>query len=336
VTAQSVVGVVVPYYQREAGILGRALRSIALQEGVEGIAILVVVVDDASPAPADAEIEGLDGQLPFRIQTIVQSNAGPAAARNRGIEALPVARYIAFLDSDDEWRKDHLRRAVRALSTGFDVYFSDFLQPGVDVTAFKRAGRIEPSAHPRIGGLEDLHAYAGDMFDQVLTGNVIGTPTVVYDRQRFPTVLFRPEYTNAGEDYLFWIDLARGGARFAFSSRVEVDCGFGVNVYAGAGWGTETHFLRLHNEMKYRKAVLREFALTAIQRAKIHSDVARLRRAMSRDMLHRITHRRAMPITWLRAHARLDPLTFAALPYHSFGLVLEAVGKDRNRTIDGD
>ena len=43
--------VVIPYYQREPGILRRALASIAAQRDCP-LPIHVIVVDDASPAPA--------------------------------------------------------------------------------------------------------------------------------------------------------------------------------------------------------------------------------------------------------------------------------------------
>ncbi len=322
------IGVVIPYFQREPGILARALRSVARQTGVTNVR--VVVVDDASPVPARDAVATLGPGLPFDLDIIVQPNGGPGAARNRGIVALPEdTRYIAFLDSDDEWSDDHLARGAFTLSKGFDVYFADLLQLGANVAAFRRAGRITPAEHPVIDGLPGLHAYAGDMFDQVLTGNVIGTPTVVYDRQRFPDLRFRPEYQNAGEDYLFWIDLARAGARFAFSETCDVTCGAGVNVFAGAGWGTPTHFLRLHNEMKYRKAILDQFPVSAAQRHHLRAIVADLRRAMARDLVHRVVRRKPLPMAWVRAHARLDPLTYASLPWHGARLLVSGFERKR-------
>lgn len=58
----------------------------------------VIVVDDGSTDGTAAYVSSLEGTVSF----IQQTNAGPAAARNRGAE---VARgtYLAFLDSDDLW-----------------------------------------------------------------------------------------------------------------------------------------------------------------------------------------------------------------------------------------
>src|SRR5262249_24287065 len=152
------------------------------------------------------------------------------------------------------WAVDYLSRAVSALSAGFDVYFSDLLHLGQTVSAFKRAGRIDLSKHPALAAGKDLYAYDGDMLDQIMRGNVIGTSTVVFDRLKYPNVRFREEYYSAGEDYLCSMDFANRGARFVFSSQCETKYGRGVNVYTGAQWGTARHLERVHNEFKYRRA----------------------------------------------------------------------------------
>lgn len=141
-TPFSAIGVVIPYYQREAGILARALRSVARQRDVQDV--LVVVVDDSSLAPAARDITEIQEGFPFPIEVIVQPNAGPGAARNRALDALAGrVHYVAFLDSDDEWSDDHLACALLALHQGFDVYFADHLQLNAEVSAFRRARRID-------------------------------------------------------------------------------------------------------------------------------------------------------------------------------------------------
>ena len=249
------LAVVIPFYQRTEGLLAAALASILAQRDVADVRI--VVVDDSSPISAASEVARL-GRTSVPIEIVMQPNAGPAAARNRGLDALGSdVHRVAFLDSDDAWTEGHLANATRALDDGNDFYFSDLYQPGQTVGGFARGGRIDVDAHPRIGPDGTLHRYVGDMFDQIISGNIIGTSTVVYDFDRFRAQRFDEAFFSAGEDYLFWIACARSGARFCFSSTIEVQYGYGVNVYAGSGWGTDGYLRRIQNEMRYRKRLVR-------------------------------------------------------------------------------
>lgn len=320
------ITVVIPYFQREPGILRRALRSIASQVDCP-LPVHVVVVDDSSPISAKAEVEAAD-PMPCPVSIIMQANGGPGAARNTGIAGAPMGtRYIAFLDSDDEWSPHHLSRAVAVLQAGFDFYFADLLQLGAAVTAFVRAGRIDPAAHPLISGPHsNIHAYEGDMLDQIIRGNVIGTSTVVYDAERFAGLRFKVEFFSAGEDYLFWLDIASAGARIAFSSECEATYGRGVNVYSGAGWGTDEHLRRIHDEVRFKKVMLRRYSLSAAQVTHIDGSITSLRGAFARDLVHRLSHRKKLPISLLAAHFRLDPAALIQVPLVAAASVLKRLG----------
>jgi hypothetical protein len=103
------VSVVVTLYNK-AQYLKRCLQSICAQtfSGFE-----LIVVDDGS-TDAGEQIARTFGDA--RIRLIQQQNAGPGAARNRGL-AEAQGEYVAFLDADDEWLPDYLSRAVIALDT---------------------------------------------------------------------------------------------------------------------------------------------------------------------------------------------------------------------------
>ena len=101
--------VVIPYYQKQAGILQRALGSVFAQTFQD---FDVVIVDDQSPFPIETDLETLSDEQRSRIRVIKQPNAGPGGARNTGLDAVPAQTdFVAFLDSDDLWTPDHLQNA---------------------------------------------------------------------------------------------------------------------------------------------------------------------------------------------------------------------------------
>lgn len=308
------VSVLIPFFQREKGPLARAVESVLAQD-YKG-AVHVVVVDDGSPVSAADELSGLLRQR-GSVDLIVhrQANGGPASARNTALNLCPRdTTLVAFLDSDDQWDHRHLTRAVRTLSRGFDFYFADHLQLGQQTGAFERAGRICDTAHPPLDGDATLRAFEGDMLDQIIRGNVIGTSTVVYRFDRFRDLRFLEEFTTAGEDYLFWMTLASKGARFCFSTACEAVYGKGVNVYSAAGWGTDGHMKRVQNELRYRLLTRKLFPLTGEQLRHISAAVRNLRLAFNADLLHRLRHGKPVDLALVGKMARVDPLTFAQLP----------------------
>ncbi len=303
---RSTLAVVVPFYQTKRGILPGVIESALAQRDVPDFQI--IVVDDGSPVPALEELAELIAKCPGRIRIIEQSNAGPGAARNKGLDHVPEGtRYVAFLDSDDFWKQNHLCRALQALEQGYDFYFSDFFFATYkQETAFNRAKKINPGDHKRVAG-EELFEYVGDLFNQVFTGNVIGTPTVVYRYEKFPRLRFREEFFN-GQDYLFWLDFSLLSEKIAFSSMAECDCGLGLNIYTGSDWGAEKSLSRLHNEIKLWRSTERFYKLTPEQQAHNDRRIDRLREVFIADILHRLRRGKKVETRIILNHIKVDPI----------------------------
>lgn len=106
------VSVIIPLYNK-ARHIRRALDSICAQTFAD---FEVVVVDDGS---ADDGAEIVRDYADPRIRLICQDNAGPGAARNRGIRE-SAAPYVAFLDADDEWLPELLEVCVNHLQEHVD------------------------------------------------------------------------------------------------------------------------------------------------------------------------------------------------------------------------
>ena len=105
-SATPLVSVIVPAYNA-ARFLPHAVESIRRQDYLP---LEIVIVDDGSTDDT-AEVAR---DLGSDIRYVYQPNAGPAAARNRGLEQAR-RELIAFLDADDEWPPDKLRIQVGRL-----------------------------------------------------------------------------------------------------------------------------------------------------------------------------------------------------------------------------
>ena len=123
------VTVIIPVFNR-AGRIVRALESVAGQVGT--CTVEIIVVDDASTDTSVAMVEAWWNRrkdVPAEVGRVkvkdcrvirLTENAGPSAARNRGM-AEAGAPLIAFLDSDDAWLENALDARVRALTMHPDL-----------------------------------------------------------------------------------------------------------------------------------------------------------------------------------------------------------------------
>ena len=103
------ISVIVPVFNRRHTIAD-AIASVQSQSHAD---FELIVVDDGS---TDDTKEVIASRRDPRIRLLVHDqNRGAAAARNTGLEAA-TGHYIAFLDSDDSWHPDKLKRQLAALA----------------------------------------------------------------------------------------------------------------------------------------------------------------------------------------------------------------------------
>ena len=135
------VSVIIPLFNK-APYVKRALDSVTAQTFTD---FEVIVVDDGSTDQGAQIVSAYDDS---RVRLLRQKNAGPGAARNRGIQEAR-GELAAFLDADDEWLPEYLAESVRLL----DAY-------GPQVAAissgyFKHPGGASTEAMWRARGLKD-------------------------------------------------------------------------------------------------------------------------------------------------------------------------------------
>ena len=106
---QPLISVIIPVYNVE-NYLDECVKSVLNQtyRNTE-----IILVDDGSPDRCPEMCDAYQ-KMDSRVQVIHQKNGGCFSARNAALDQI-TGDYIAFLDSDDFWDRDHLETLYRSL-----------------------------------------------------------------------------------------------------------------------------------------------------------------------------------------------------------------------------
>ncbi len=180
---QKFVSIIIPTYNRKQS-LQKALDSVLAQTSPY---FELIVVDDGS----EDNTAELADQYRADIVWIRQENKGPAAARNRGIQAAGHP-LLAFLDSDDWFAPTKLEEQIKAMQEK-PAYLISHTEE-----IWYRNGRVlhQKARHKK---------NSGDIFNQSLELCAVSMSTVLMHREIFERYgLFDEEYPCC-EDYEFWL-----------------------------------------------------------------------------------------------------------------------------------
>ncbi len=217
------ISVVIPTYNR-ATLLARAIRSViaTTRRGDDEI----IVVDDGSTDETSAVLREFVG----RIRVVSGPHRGAGAARNLGVQ-LAVNRWVAFLDSDDEWDADKLALQRPLLDRFDDVafVFTNFRAQMPDGT-IERDYLCRWSQDPRtwseiLGtprryselaelptGRPDFDVHKGDLYRQLLFRPYLAAFTYMFRKDLGETVPTFAEDLPTLEDWHFFARVAKVGA----------------------------------------------------------------------------------------------------------------------------
>ena len=101
--------IIIPIYNGSL-LLNRCLNSIFSQKTMYSYE--VILVDDGS---TDNTVELIKARKEPNIVLYQQQNAGPAVARNKGVE-LAEGKYVSFMDADDYWKDGYIQKTVDFLN----------------------------------------------------------------------------------------------------------------------------------------------------------------------------------------------------------------------------
>ncbi|MEA5466105.1 glycosyltransferase family 2 protein [Leptothoe sp. PORK10 BA2] len=160
------VSVIIPTYNRIA-MLEEALASLYSQE-YDGT-VEIIVIDDYSQ---DGTTQVIQEKYPDIHLITCFENSGVSAARNQGIAASK-GKFIAFLDSDDLWEKEHLRSQMTLLNsktiTDTQTHFgvSDiFIWETIKNIRYKKSQKPKPQ-------------YSSTLHHLLSGGSFVSTPSAV-------------------------------------------------------------------------------------------------------------------------------------------------------------
>lgn len=180
------ISVIVPTYDRKA-VLPRALDSILSQQGV---VFEILVIDDGS---TDDTLSLIKNSYP-QVTYLSQSHQGPSAARNFGIRQSR-GKWLAFLDSDDEWKPGKLRAQLSWLAQ-----HPDYPIMQTEEIWIRNGKRVNP--------MKKHQKYGGMIFEKCLPLCIISPSAVIIHRELLGEVGLFDESLPACEDYDLWLRIA--------------------------------------------------------------------------------------------------------------------------------
>lgn len=229
------ISVIVPYFQRQPGLLRAAVQSVAGQYFPWRAKADLIVVDDGSPRPAEADLHDISLPDWLRLRVLHQNNAGPAAARNRGLDRVsPASHFVAFLDSDDRWGRHHLASGIAAMGADHDFYFCDSVMPPTTLFATTPFFATLDGAEP-LDETQGLYSLLQDKAGSVMIREYLcQTSTVILRACAVQSLRFDESLRYAGEDWLMWARLAHRARGVCFSLTANSLRGEGINLYRDA------------------------------------------------------------------------------------------------------
>lgn len=177
------VSVIIPAYNC-ANLISQALDSALAQD----VTMEIIVINDCSVDDLDQVMDRYREHVNIRYLKNEQ-NLGVAATRNKGV-SLARGKYIAFLDADDYWEKDKLKRQLRLMEEKNTVLCStarELMNPDGTLTGYIIPVKTEFT-------FRDLRRH-----NQVNCSSVLIRADVA---REFPM-----HHDDSHEDYLMWLEI---------------------------------------------------------------------------------------------------------------------------------
>jgi glycosyltransferase involved in cell wall biosynthesis len=177
------VSVIIPTYNR-ARFLGEAIESVLNQSYRD---FELIVIDDGSEDETEQIVRSYGNHITYHFQ----KNAGISCARNKGLHYAR-GEHIAFLDSDDLWKKQKLHTQMDYFKKNADARICY-----TDESWIRNGLRVNP---------KKIHQkYSGWIFHHCIPLCIISLSSAMMHRKLFQSVGSFDEQLPACEDYDLWL-----------------------------------------------------------------------------------------------------------------------------------
>ncbi|MBW1988048.1 MAG: glycosyltransferase family 2 protein [Deltaproteobacteria bacterium] len=180
------ISVVIPTYNR-AWCLARAVQSVLAQDHPD---FECIVVDDGSTDETPKLLAGYP-----EVRVIRQENRGVSAARNRGAKEAR-GRWLAFLDSDDEWLAEKLSAQMKFFADNPEILICQTQEKWM-----KNGREVRPKPrHEKPSGMA---------FCRMVDLCLVSPSAVMIDKDLFFSHGGFDESLPACEDFDLWLKIGR-------------------------------------------------------------------------------------------------------------------------------
>lgn len=218
------LSVIIPTYNR-SHFLGEAIQSILDQDYFTAREtsnrLELLVIDDGSTDDTKEKVKSFGNPAKY----VFQKHTGVSAARNLGL-GLAQGDFIAFLDSDDLWKREKI-----SVQMSFMEVFPMAKVCYTEEVWIRRGDFVNPKKKHK--------KYSGWIFDKVLPLCLLSLSSAFFRKEVFDEIGKFDESLPACEDYDFGIRLAQKYPVYLISKSLIVKRGGHPDQLSQKYWGMD-------------------------------------------------------------------------------------------------
>ena len=247
------VSVIIPTYNR-AHLLNRAIKSVLDQSYRD---LELIIVDDGSTDSTKSLVDEF-ARKDNRVKYFYIDNSGVSKARNYGIKNSK-GELIAFLDSDDEWLSEKLKKQVDLyIKEAYRLCHSDeiWIRNGIRVNQMKK--------HEKSGG---------DIFFKCLPLCCVSPSAAVVTRKLIDEVGMFDEDFKVCEDYDLWLRVTSLYPVSFIDEPLIIKYGGHKDQLSNRSWGNDVYRVRALQKIISSGTISRDKLFAAVEMLKTKCEI---------------------------------------------------------------